>query len=85
MDAARIHDLSLGAGALLLAVAAIGGLLALAGEIQVRMRRRNRFANAPALPMPTSEGLNLVEPVKNAFRRIGQQTAVRDQIGRAHV
>jgi tight adherence protein C len=78
MDAARIHDLSLGAGALLLAVAAIGGLLALAGEIQVRMRRRNRFANAPALPMPTSEGLNLVEPVKNAFRRIGQQTAVRD-------
>jgi tight adherence protein C len=77
MDPARLNQIAYAVGALLLAVSALGGLAVLAGEVQVRMRRRNRFANAPSAALPTGD-FNLVEPVKAAFRRIGQQSAVRD-------
>ncbi len=66
------------AGATLVGVAVIGVLFGLAGEVRLRLLRRSRFAEAPMHIANVAESASLFEPVKNAFKRMGQQTAVRD-------
>jgi len=77
MDPARLYDLITLAGLLLLTAAALGAGVALFGEIRVRALRRNRFAAAPQSRVAAAAP-GLVEPLLAAFRRLGQETAVRD-------
>ncbi|HEY3696848.1 type II secretion system F family protein [Phenylobacterium sp.] len=82
MDAARLHDITVTAGSVLVAVAVLGGLAALAGEVRVRVVRRRRLADGPVATAPGADapGLaaGLLQPLKAGFRRLGQHTAVRD-------
>jgi tight adherence protein C len=79
MDPAQLHDLVLAGGAMLIGVAVLGAVGVMAGEVRQRMARGRRLAGAPAsLVGGPSEGAGLLEPVKNAFKRLGQHTAVRD-------
>jgi tight adherence protein C len=78
MTIAELQTLLTGVGAALVAAAALGGGLILAGEIRVRAVRRNRFAGAMTGPdEPAAKGA-LAEPLIGAFRRLGQKSAVRD-------
>jgi tight adherence protein C len=81
VDPARLHAIAVAVGALLIGAALVGGLALLAGELRLRMVRGRRLAEAPPLQAAGSAapGLaGLVEPIKDAFKRLGQQTAVRD-------
>jgi len=78
MDATRLHDLMVTAGSVLVAVAVLGGLAALVGEVRLRLRRRDRFAQAPSTLVAPAGNASLIEPVKDAFKRLGHHTAVRD-------
>lgn len=65
-------------GVVLVATAALGGLLALAGEVRLRLMRRSRFAMAPTQSILIESTGGVGETLKKAFQRIGHQTAVRD-------
>jgi len=78
MDAARLHDLMVTAGSMLVAIAVLGALGALIGEVRLRLRRRDRFAQAPSTLVAPAGSPSLIEPVKDAFKRLGHHTAVRD-------
>jgi tight adherence protein C len=78
MDATRLHDLVTTAGAALIGVALLGGLAMMIGELRLRLKRRDRFAQAPVGPTVAAESSDLLRPLKDAFKRIGHHTAVRD-------
>jgi tight adherence protein C len=79
MDPARLHDLVMLGGATLIGGAVLGGLGVLAGEMRQKMARGRRLAGGPAAVVGgPSEGAGLFDPVKDAFKRLGQHTAVRD-------
>ena len=78
MDPVQFHNLATTIGSLLVALAVLGGAVGLAGEVRVRAMRRNRFADGPSQAAAASGGGSLIDPLTNAFRRLGQQTAVRD-------
>jgi tight adherence protein C len=83
MDAARLHDIAVTAGSLLVAIAVLGGLAALAGEARLRLARGRRLADAPAAAgggggEAAGVMTGLLQPLKAGFQRLGQHTAVRD-------
>jgi len=81
MDAVQLHNLIMALGAVLVSVSVLGGLGAVAGEVRQRLVRGRRLAGAPtaiATGLSDNGGAPLLEPLKGAFRRLGQHTAVRD-------
>jgi tight adherence protein C len=81
MDAGQLQTLITLVGAALVGVAVLGGLGAVAGEVRHRLVRGRRLAGAPtaiaAGPLD-GPGPGLLNPLKGAFKRLGQHTAVRD-------
>ena len=78
MDPARIQALVTTIGAVLVGIAVLGGLGALAGEVRHRLARSRRLAGVPTVTGAAEEDRGLLEPLKGAFKRLGQHTAVRD-------
>ena len=79
MDVAQLQTVLTAAGLLLVAVATLGGGWAVASEIRVRAVRRSRFAGStPQAGRRAAGAVNPLEPLIGAFRRLGQETAVRD-------
>ena len=76
MDPARLQFVIMVAGLLLVAGAVLGAGLVVAGELRVRAVRRNRFAAAPQPGQAASSGV--VASMLAAFRRLGQESAIRD-------
>ncbi|UTP37907.1 type II secretion system F family protein [Phenylobacterium sp. LH3H17] len=80
MDTLQLQNLITGVALVLLSVAAVGGLLVLAGEVRVRSQRRARFEGPGAAGRPAAAHgeVRIFGHVIAGVRRLGQQAAVSD-------
>ena len=80
MDSTQLEAIISGVGALLV-VAGVGGVAWVGGnELRTRALRRTRLQNAggPTMRAKTPEASGFGSQVTGAFKRLGQQSAVRD-------
>jgi len=79
MDPVQLQNLITAVALVLLSVAAIGGAVALVGEVRVRSQRRARFQDPAAPSSGAAMGdVRIFGHAVEGLRRLGQQAAIRD-------